>query len=142
MLEENSTHFGGSLGVVMGFVGARLLFVLTNFSSFLRDPVFYLFSRSGFVFLGGLLVAIPTVWFVLRRWKVRFWPMADLLIAPLALAHGFGRVGCFFAGCCYGKVTDSAVGSVPKPVSIFWAHRDSPCRFLQTGTSEGRTPSA
>jgi phosphatidylglycerol:prolipoprotein diacylglycerol transferase len=106
-------------GVIAGFLGARVLFILTNFEGFLRDPAFYLFSRSGFVFLGGLIAAVPVVWLVIRKWQVRFWPMADILAPPLALAHGFGRVGCFFAGCCYGKPTAASIG-VEFPRVIDW----------------------
>lgn len=32
---------------------------------------------------------------------------ADMFVVPLLIAHGFGRIGCFFAGCCYGKPSDS-----------------------------------
>ncbi|NUP90306.1 MAG: prolipoprotein diacylglyceryl transferase [Candidatus Sumerlaeia bacterium] len=93
-------------GVLLGFVGARIAFVLVNFGAFLRDPLPLVFSREGFVFLGGFLAALPVIAVVLRRWRVRYLAMADLLAPSLALAHAFGRMGCFFAGCCYGGVCD------------------------------------
>ena len=36
----------------------------------------------------------------------------DLMIPSVALAQALGRVGCFLAGCCYGKETDSPLGVV------------------------------
>ena len=33
------------------------------------------------------------------------WKMADLFCPSIALGLVFGRIGCFFAGCCYGKET-------------------------------------
>lgn len=92
-------------GVIAGFLGARIAYILVNFEDFLRHPRALIFSRQGFVFLGGLLTALPVVALQLRRWRVRFWPMADLMAPPLALAHAFGRAGCFTAGCCYGAPT-------------------------------------
>jgi phosphatidylglycerol:prolipoprotein diacylglycerol transferase len=97
-------------GVILGFVGARVAYIAVEWREFLRDPLALIVSRQGFVFLGGLIAAIPVVFFFLRRWRVRFGAMADLLTPPLALAHAFGRTGCFFAGCCYGKVTSMPWG--------------------------------
>jgi phosphatidylglycerol:prolipoprotein diacylglycerol transferase len=61
--------------------------------------------RGGFVFYGGLLLAtLVAVWFG-RRYRMRFGLLADTIIPGVALGHAFGRVGCFFAGCCYGCET-------------------------------------
>jgi phosphatidylglycerol:prolipoprotein diacylglycerol transferase len=106
-------------GVIVGFIGARVAFIIVSWEAFLADPMALILSRQGFVFLGGLLAAIPCVWLVLRRWHVRFWPMADVLAPSLALAHAFGRGGCFFAGCCYGRPTELPWG-VKFPRFIHW----------------------
>lgn len=92
-------------GVILGFVGARVAFLVVSWEHFVRAPLAMIFSREGFVFMGGLITAIPVVLLFTRRWGVRFGAMADVLAPPLALAHAFGRTGCFFAGCCYGSVT-------------------------------------
>jgi phosphatidylglycerol:prolipoprotein diacylglycerol transferase len=106
-------------GAIAGFLGARVAYIFVNFKDFLSDPGALLLSRQGFVFMGGLIGAIPVVMFVLRRWHVRFMPMADLLAPLLALVHAFGRGGCFFAGCCFGAVTTSPLG-VEFPRTIEW----------------------
>jgi phosphatidylglycerol:prolipoprotein diacylglycerol transferase len=89
--------------LISGFLGARVFFILTNWSEFLAHPLDLILSRGGFVFLGGFLTAvIAAVWFVRRR-GYPVWTVADVLAPALVLAHAFGRIGCFFAGCCYGE---------------------------------------
>lgn len=114
-------------GVIAGFVGARIAFIIVNFGDFVQDPMAMIFSRQGFVFLGGLIAAAPVVWWVICRWGVRFTTMADLVAPPLALGHAFGRTGCFCAGCCYGKPTDAPWG-VEFPRFIDWGKG-----FIPTG---------
>ena len=108
-----------------GIVGARLEYVREFWArEFASDP----FSivkvwQGGLVFYGGLIFAIAVffVWCGVRRERVA--PVADLFVTIIPLAHAFGRVGCFFNGCCYGKVSQrygvvyhnspSAVNGVP-----------------------------
>lgn len=90
--------------LLAGFVGARLLFLVVEWRAFVEDPVPMLLSRSGFVFLGGLVAAIAVaLWFV-RRAGMPLWETADVAAPGVPLAHAFGRVGCYMAGCCYGRV--------------------------------------
>ena len=69
---------------------------------------------GGITWLGGVVVAFPT--FVLLSnllipdAKGKAMKFVSLLIPSIVLAHAFGRIGCFFGGCCYGKVTDSIFG--------------------------------
>ncbi len=98
--------------VVMGFLGAKILFVLENFSRFLTDPLAVLGS-SGFVVYGGLVLGILSVLIYCKLIKrISFLRYVDLIFPSLALAQAFGRLGCFFAGCCYGKATDAWWGVV------------------------------
>lgn len=92
------------VALLSGFVGARLLFAALEWDQLTEDPLGVLFSRSGFVFLGGLVFAsVASLFFIFRR-GMPVWETADVVAPALALAHAFGRVGCWFAGCCYGKV--------------------------------------
>ena len=68
------------------------------------------FWRGGFVFYGGFVGAVLALAVLGRRYGLRFWPTADALAPGLALAHFFGRIGCFLGGCCYGEVTTLSVG--------------------------------
>ncbi|MCC8152273.1 MAG: prolipoprotein diacylglyceryl transferase [Lachnospiraceae bacterium] len=92
--------------VVFGFLGAKILFVLENFRAFLEHPLSVLGS-SGFVVYGGIVIGIVCVYIYCRAIKkISFFRYTDLLFPSVAFAQGFGRIGCFFAGCCYGKETD------------------------------------
>ncbi len=59
-------------------------------------------GQGGIVFYGGLFGGILGVWIGCRIVGLRFLPVLDLCAPALALGHAFGRVGCLFAGCCYG----------------------------------------
>ena len=67
-------------------------------------------ARSGGVFQGGLAFGILFALWYFRRHKIPTWKMADLVVPALALGHGFGRIGCFLAGCCYGTECAAALG--------------------------------
>ncbi|MCC6545834.1 prolipoprotein diacylglyceryl transferase [Candidatus Sumerlaeota bacterium] len=90
------------IAVAAGFLGARLLYIITEFPEFLKNPGELIFSRTGFVFLGGFIGAAGACIFYIRRKRLDPWLIGDILMPALALAHGFGRIGCHFAGCCYG----------------------------------------
>lgn len=85
---------------------------------FFEDPVGYmrnpgaLFSGRGFVFYGSFLLAIPVMWIFFKRYKLPPYQMLDIMAIATCLVHMFGRVGCFLAGCCYGKPTDAALAVV------------------------------
>lgn len=97
--------------VVGGFLGAKVLFVVTYFKKFLADPVGFI-SGSGFVVYGGIITGIGIIALFCKIKKVSFIEYIDLVIPSVALAQGFGRLGCLLAGCCYGRPTDSIIGIV------------------------------
>lgn len=89
--------------LLAAIVGSRILYVLTNLNEFSRNP-FEAFAiwKGGLVFYGGLLAAVPVgLWYV-KKYNIPMWKTADIMAPFIALAHVFGRFGCFFAGCCYG----------------------------------------
>ena len=63
-------------------------------------------SQGGIVFYGGLFGGLLGAWLGCRIVGLRFLPVLDLCAPALALGHAFGRVGCLFAGCCYGMPCD------------------------------------
>lgn len=64
------------------------------------------FWYGGLTYYGGFLLIIPLgIWF-LRRYNIRPWSVGDLAGFCVPLGIGFGRLGCYYAGCCYGKVCD------------------------------------
>ncbi len=93
----------GFAAIASAIVGSRLLYVLFNLEEYRAAPlrVFKLWE-GGLVFHGGLLLAIPVCWLVLRRSGLPVWSVADLTAPGIALGQAIGRIGCFAAGCCYG----------------------------------------
>ena len=109
----NGDHIYGMTfsAVILGFVAARILFIITEWENFLQNPMQYL-SGAGFVVYGGIIGGALTIYGFCKIKKIDMLSYLDLMIPSVALAQGFGRVGCFLAGCCYGKETDSALGVV------------------------------
>lgn len=98
-------------GLASGFLGAKLLFVIVEWKDFLADPMSVLGSE-GFVVYGGIIGGVAGAVIYCRIKKLVFLEYFDLCVASVALAQGFGRIGCFLAGCCYGRETDSAFGVI------------------------------
>lgn len=93
--------------ILAAIIGSRLLYVIVNLGFFLENPV-KIFSlwEGGLVFHGGLIAAVATAFFFMRRhgmpWRTTF----DALAVGMPLGQFFGRIGCFMAGCCFGAPTD------------------------------------
>ena len=95
------------LALSSGLIGARALFVLTNFSHFASHPTeVFFFWQGGLVFLGGVFAAIPLCYFYFKNHKISPSLGFDLLAPGLAIGQAFGRIGCLAAGCCHGKYCD------------------------------------
>ncbi len=98
------------LGLLFGFTGSKLLFFITEIKDIMENPKMMLSLSEGFVVYGGIIGGIFGA-FVYCRWKkLPVLKYFDIAIASLALAQGFGRIGCFMAGCCYGRETDAWYG--------------------------------
>lgn len=91
---------------VCGFLGAKILYVIVSFDEFLKQPLAVLGS-SGFVVYGGIIGGVAAAYIYCRIKKLNFLDYFDLVMPEIAIAQGFGRIGCFLAGCCYGRETDS-----------------------------------
>lgn len=90
--------------VLASVIGARILFVLVSVPRWWEDPlVFFRVWEGGLVFYGGMIAAVLTSVWYLRKHHIPFLPVADIFAPGLALGHAFGRIGCFTAGCCYGR---------------------------------------
>ncbi|AOR22302.1 prolipoprotein diacylglyceryl transferase [Clostridium taeniosporum] len=98
------------LTVVGGVIGGKLLFIITEFNSILSDPSILLNFGYGFVVYGALILGAVTIYLYCKRKKWKVFDVLDLVAPCLAIAQGFGRIGCFLAGCCYGKQTNLPIG--------------------------------
>jgi len=90
--------------VIAGFLGARFTYVILNFGFYASHPEKILqIWEGGLVFYGGFVAGALAVIVYSRIKRLDLWILADIIAPALALAQFFGRLGCFFAGCCYGK---------------------------------------
>ena len=97
--------------IVIGFLGGKLLYVIVNFKHFIEAPMAVLGSE-GFVVYGGIITGVLTIIAYCRIKKLSTMDYLDLMVMAASLNQAFGRVGCFLAGCCYGRRTDSAIGVI------------------------------
>jgi phosphatidylglycerol:prolipoprotein diacylglycerol transferase len=97
-----------ALPVVIGvFLGARAMFVLVEREYYIRNPLEILMVwKGGLVFYGGLIGGALAFIITTRVMKLELWDLADTVAPGVALGHALGRLGCFFAGSCYGRPTD------------------------------------
>ena len=99
--------------ILVSLLGAKLILLIGNFSYYRDYPGELLsLARSGGVFQGGLAFGVLFALWYFRRRRIPTWKVADLAGPALALGHGFGRIGCFMAGCCYGRECVAPVGVV------------------------------
>jgi len=93
--------------LIGGILGAKLLFILVEIKSIIANPKILLDVTHGFVVYGGIIGGIGVGYLFCKIKKLPFLKYFDLVMPSIAIAQGFGRVGCMFAGCCYGRETDS-----------------------------------
>lgn len=90
--------------VIWALLGAKLLLVIVEWKRYLGDPAQLLgLARAGGVFLGGFIAAVIAAAIMLRRYQLKALPTFDVLAPSLALGQTIGRLGCFLAGCCWGR---------------------------------------
>lgn len=97
--------------LIGAFAGAKLLSLATTLPAIIVDwpdlaanPSLLIknYLLAGFVFYGGLYGALLACLLYAKHARLDFSLLAGRLMPTLALIHGFGRIGCFFTGCCYG----------------------------------------
>jgi len=107
------------------------LFIATFIAAIVGSRIFYLVEHhqfsltnllkvweGGLDFFGGFIFSAVTVLVGIKVLKLPFWKVLDTAAITLILAHSVGRLGCWLAGCCYGKPTDLPIGVVFPPESI------------------------
>lgn len=103
----------GFVMILSGMAGSRLFYVIMNLPYYLRHPMAALkVWEGGLVFSGGIMVVVATLLWYTKRHSLSIWQVGDLWAPGVALGQGIGRLGCFMAGCCYGRPTDLKWGVV------------------------------
>lgn len=103
----------GVLVVLMAIVGAKVLLIINDFSYYTQHPreIFSLsLLQAGGVFFGGLIAAILTAIYYIRKHHMPVLRTCDTFAPGIAVGHAIGRIGCFSAGCCFGKPTSHWFG--------------------------------
>ena len=106
-LDQDSLFWITISCLVGGIIGAKLLFYIVEIKSIIANPKILLDITHGFVVYGGIIGGIGVGYLFCKIKKLEFLRYFDLVMPSIAIAQGFGRVGCMFAGCCYGRETDS-----------------------------------
>lgn len=110
--------YDGVFSIIVGFGAAALVQATLNY---IKNPAAGFRIGSGITVVPGLIGGAGfflIVYFLLRK-RMNLHLLRILPVVPccITVAHAFGRIGCFFAGCCYGRETDSALGVHFKYVS-------------------------
>lgn len=117
--------YNGIVSIAVGF-GAAALF--QAFYNYLENPEAGFKLGGGITFIGGLLggaACFLIVYFIFRnKYKSKLTDILSIVPSCILIAHGFGRIGCFFAGCCHGVETDSFLG-------VQFPHLDNPVHPTQ-----------
>lgn len=106
-LSEDSLYGILMCALLGGFLGSRILYYIVEFKAVLKDPSILWDFNVGYVVYGGIIGGVLASYIYLKIKKESFIDYFDLVMPAVAAAQGFGRIGCFCAGCCYGARTDS-----------------------------------
>ena len=99
--------------LLSALIGSRLFYVMINAGHYLKNPLdIFKVWEGGLVFYGGLVLTVPTVLWYVKKNALNVWSTADLFAPSLAIGHAIGRIGCFYAGCCYGKPAEGVPWAV------------------------------
>lgn len=98
--------------LLAGLLGSKLMLLVTE-PEYRQQPQLLFsseFLRSAGVWYGGFLAAVAVGWVLMRRYGLSWWKVADVFAPGIALGQAIGRLGCFSAGCCWGRPTTAWCG--------------------------------
>ena len=103
------------IAFIGALAGSKLLFIIVSWPELgatLAEKITHIIKdfRYGFVFFGGMIASVGALVWYMRRKKLPLLKTSDFMIVGLPLGHALGRVGCFLAGCCYGRPTQMPWG--------------------------------
>ena len=120
------------IAIASGLVGSYLLYIFVTYPiseiwASIKDGSFSAFKHGGLVFYGAIIAGFLAAFIYLKAKKQRFLDYAAVIVVSVPMAHAIGRVGCFLAGCCYGRCIDTPIsviyknpiGGAPTGVPVF-----------------------
>ena len=121
--------------MVSGVVGSRIAYVIEHWQSeFAANPLQVVrVDQGGLMFYGGFVLSFVVFFVWCFRHRESPLRLADLLAAVVPLGHAFGRIGCFFYGCCYGRDSDAGCAvTFPAGSPSWFEHGRQLVRVLPT----------
>ncbi|MFN0124052.1 MAG: prolipoprotein diacylglyceryl transferase [Blastocatellia bacterium] len=113
-LDRNKVYDLGLWVLAASLIGSKLLMVVVEWDDYYREHPGQIFSldffRSAGVFYGGFLGAVIASVIVMRMTGLPWWRTADAFAPGIVIGQAIGRLGCFSAGCCWGKPTEAFCG--------------------------------
>lgn len=91
------------LSLVIGLAGARILFLINSYDQLESAAEIFTLWNGGLSILGSIIAIVLILPWYLRKINVPILPLLDLAALNAPLIHVIARLGCFMAGCCYGK---------------------------------------
>jgi len=120
-INSNSVMDMGFLIILSGLIGSRLVYIIIDFQHYVANPLDVIkLWQGGLVFSGGLVAVIIVMVLYAKRHNLNIWTLGDMWAPAAAIGQSIGRIGCFFAGCCYGKPADipwAVVFTNPKSIA-------------------------
>jgi len=94
----------GFIIIIWAIIGARLLYILIWYKDYIKDPIaIFKVWEGGLVFYGGFIASFFAALLWIKSKNLDFFILADIVAPFIAFGHSIARIGCFFAGCCYGR---------------------------------------
>jgi len=110
--------------LVSGFIGARIFHILQHIRSYDSPADALRIWEGGLTFYGGFVLAFLVAFIYLRSRRLPLARVIDIITPSLALGEGVARIGCFLAGCCFGKPTNLLWGVTFPVNSLTWILTD------------------
>lgn len=120
--------YSGVYAMIGAIIGAKLLFLIVSFRQIINESIpLWAVIKGGFVFYGGLAGGAIGILIYAKQFRMQIAKLFEIYATVLPLGHAFGRLGCFFAGCCYGMpyigkfscTYHVSIGNTPTNISLF-----------------------
>ncbi len=106
-IDSNSILDMGFIIILTGIIGSRLVYIIIKLPEFIAHPMdVFKIWEGGLVFSGGLVAVVIVMLIYVKKHKYNIRTIGDLWSPAAAIGQSIGRIGCFCAGCCFGKPTD------------------------------------
>lgn len=96
--------------IILGILGGKVFYIISDLNNIIKNPSQLLDIGNGFVVYGAVIFGALSVIGFSKKYKWNPLELLDMVAPPVVFAQGIGRIGCFLAGCCYGRETTLPIG--------------------------------